>query len=209
MASGGAPRPRVGAGRPSGTRAGTAASSTSAAATTARRIRCWCEYSSSCRPQTLCRRGRVCGDQMATAATTGRALHGRRAARVQRASHGAQGGHVLRLPARWGHDWPRARAATVAGARFHDRRGAGHPRRPHRGASKHVCARPGPLQGARAARRRAHGVRLDCPRRAVRARAAEDAGLPAGGRYFLQSPQGSMKTRSRTRRSFFASFAHV
>ena len=141
------------------------------------------------------------GDHTATAATMGRALHGRRAARVQRAAHGAQGGHVLRLPARWGHVWPRARAATVAGARFHDRRGAGHPRRPHRGASKHVCARPGPLQGARAARRRAHGVRLDCPRRAVRARAAEDAGLPAGGRYFVQSPPGSMKTSSRTRRS--------
>ena len=129
--------------------------------------------------------GGFAGDQTATAATTGRALHGRRAARVQRASHGAQGGHALRLPARWGHAWPRARAATAAGARCHDRRGAGHPRRPHRGASKHVCARPGPLQGARAARRRAHGVRLDCPRRAACARAAEDAGLPAGGRFFF------------------------
>ena len=66
--------------------------------------------------------GGFAGDQKATAATTGRALHGRRAARVQCASHGAQGGHALRLPARWGHVWPRARAATAAGARFHDRR---------------------------------------------------------------------------------------
>ena len=31
---------------------------------------------------------------------------------------------------------------------------------------------------------------MDCPRRAVRARAAEDAGLPAGGRYFFTEPTG-------------------
>ena len=33
-------------------------------------------------------------------------------------------------------------------------------------------------------------MRLDRPRRAVRARAAEDAGLPAGGRYCFTEPAG-------------------
>ena len=31
---------------------------------------------------------------------------------------------------------------------------------------------------------------MDCPRRAVCARAAEDAGLPAGGRFFFTEPAG-------------------
>ena len=31
---------------------------------------------------------------------------------------------------------------------------------------------------------------MDYPRRAVRARAAEDAGLPAGGRFFFTEPAG-------------------
>ena len=95
-------------------------------------------------------------DQMAAAATMGRALRGRRAARVQRA---ARGPHVLRLRARRCRVWPRARAATVAGARVHDRRDAGHLRRPCRGASKHgPCAPCAAAGGARGAQTRVRGA---------------------------------------------------
>ena len=133
-----------------------------------------------------------------TAATTGRALHGRRAARVQHASHGAQGGHALRLPARWGHGWPRARAATAAGARFHDRRGAathGDPIVAHPSTSVRALGR------FRGRARRADG-RTGCAWTARGARCARGRQKmpdyrPAGA-FFLQSPPGSMKkTRSR------------
>ena len=55
------------------------------------------------------------------------------------------------------------------------------------------CARPAPLQGAREARRRGYVVRTDRPRRAARARGAEGAVLPAGGRYFYKGPPGSTR----------------
>ena len=98
-------------------------------------------------------------DQMAAAATMGRALCGRRAARVQRAARGPHAGHVLRLRARRGRVWPRARAAAVAGARVHDRRDAGRLRRPYRGASKHgLCAPCAAAGGARGAQTRVRGA---------------------------------------------------
>ena len=132
-------------------------------------------------------------DQMAAAATMGRALCGRRAARVQRAARGPQAGHVLRLRARRRRVWPRARAAAVAGARVHDRRDAGRLRRPYRGASKHGLCAPCAAAGAREARRRGYVVRTNRPRRAARARGAEGAVLPAGGRYFYKGPPGSTR----------------
>ena len=84
-------------------------------------------------------------------------------------------------------------APTVAGARVHDRRDAGRLRRPYRGASKHGPCAPCAAAGAREARRRGYVVRTDRPRRAARARGAEGAVLPAGGRYFYKGPPGSTR----------------
>ena len=135
-------------------------------------------------------------DQMAAAAAMGRALCGRRAARVQRAARGPQAGHVLRLRARRRRVWPRARAATVAGARVHDRRDAGHLRRPYRGASKPGCARPAPLQG----RERHADAGTWCVRTARGARRARGGGGRCSftGRraLFLQGPAGQYSTSS-------------
>ena len=200
-ASGGAPRPRAGAGRPSSTRAGTAASSTSGAATTARRRRCWCEYSSSCRPQTLCRRGRVCGRP-----------HGpRRRPRDARCTAGARRAcnthpterkedmhcGCLRGGATYGRVLAPLRPPaldSMIGA------GAGLPTTatPSWRIQARLCAPWAASGGARGAQTGARGV-LGLP--AAR-------GVRAGGRrcritgrralFFLQSPPGSMKkTRSR------------
>ena len=140
-------------------------------------------------------------DQMAAAATMGRALRGRRAARVQRAARGPQAGHVLRLRARRCRVWPRARAATVAGARVHDRRDAGHLRRPCRGASKHGLCAPCAAAGAREARRRGYVVRTDRPRRAARARGGGRCSFTGRRALFLQGPAGQYERERRDRDS--------
>ena len=140
---------------------------------------------------------------MAAAATMGRALRGRRAARVQRAARGPQAGHVLRLRARRCRVWPRARAATVRSPALGSMIGAmpatyGDPVVAHPSTGR---ARPAPLQG----RERHADAGTWCVRTARGARrargGAEGAVLPAGGRYFYKGPPGSTVRERRDRRA--------
>ena len=133
---------------------------------------------------------------MAAVAGMHRAVHGRRAARVQRAAHGAQGGHAARLRARRGPGWPRA--SCRKDRRRSSRRSAcfWSPSALFAWQLGQLCA-PRGASRARAARRHGPARRLDRVRRARRAHGAEGAILPPGGRDFYGAPAGlyDMKTR--------------
>ena len=193
----GAEKPRRRAARPSSARAATATSRASGETTSTRRRGRADDYPSSW-SRTRRRRwpGRSKVITMAAVAGMHRAVHGRRAARVQRAAHGAQGGHAARLRARRGPGWPRA--SCRKDRRRSSRRSAcfWSPSALFAWQLGQLCA-PRGASRARAARRHGPARRLDRVRRARRAHGAEGAILPPGGRDFYGAPAGlyDMKTR--------------
>ena len=193
----GAEKPRRRAARPSSARAATATSRASGETTSTRRRGRADDYPSSW-SRTRRRRwpGRSKVITMAAVAGMHRAVHGRRAARVQRAAHGAQGGHAARLRARRGPGWPRA--SCRKDRRRSSRRSAcfWSPSALFAWQLGQLCA-PRGASRARAARRHGPARRLDRVRRARRAHGAEGTILPPGGRDFYGAPAGlyDMKTR--------------
>ena len=111
---------------------------------------------------------------MAAVAGMHRAVHGRRAARVQRAAHGAQGGHAARLRARRGPGWPRA--SCRKDRRRSSRRSAcfWSPSALFCVAARAAVRAPWCFQGANGAQTRARAAAGPCAARAARARGRRD-----------------------------------
>jgi len=167
----GAEKPRRRAARPSSARAATATSRASGETTSTRRRGRADDYPSSW-SRTRRRRwpGRSKVITMAAVAGMHRAVHGRRAARVQRAAHGAQGGHAARLRARRGPGWPRA--SCRKDRRRSSRRSAcfWSPSALFCVAARAAVRAPWCFQGASGAQTRARAAAGPCAARAARAR---------------------------------------
>ena len=167
----GAEKPRRRAARPSSARAATATSRASGETTSTRRRGRADDYPSSW-SRTRRRRWPARSKVITMAAVAGmhRAVHGRRAARVQRAAHGAQGGHAARRRARRGPGWPRA--SCRKDRRRSSRRSAcfWSPSALFCVAARAAVRAPWCFQGASGAQTRARAAAGPCAARAARAR---------------------------------------